>query len=114
MPIQKISIQTYITSYSHCLTIDVRSEGEYAHAHIPNAVSVPLFDNEQRAAIGTIYKQKSKELAIKEGLKYFGPKQLQLLEQVECLQALSENKTIVVHCARGGMRSAAVCWLLNL
>ena len=114
MPIQKISLQTYITTYSHCLTIDVRSEGEYAHAHIPNAVNVPLFDNEQRAAIGTIYKQKSKELAIKEGLKYFGPKQLQLLEQVESLQALSENKTIVVHCARGGMRSAAVCWLLNL
>jgi len=114
VPIQKISIQTYITSYSHCLTLDVRSEGEYAHAHIPKAVSVPLFCNEERAAIGTIYKQKSKELAIKEGLKYFGPKQLQILEEVESLQALSENKTIVVHCARGGMRSAAMCWLLNL
>ena len=114
MPIQKISIQTYITSYSHCLTLDVRSPGEYTHAHIPNALSVPLFNNEERATIGTIYKQKSKELAIKEGLKYFGPKQLQILEEVESLQALSEDKSLVVHCARGGMRSAAVCWLLNL
>jgi tRNA 2-selenouridine synthase len=83
VPIQKISIQTYITSYRYCLTIDVRSEGEYAHAHIPKAVSVPLFNNAERAAIGTIYKQKSKELAIKEGLKYFGPKQLQILEQMK-------------------------------
>jgi tRNA 2-selenouridine synthase len=114
VPIQKITIQNYIDDYQHCLTIDVRSEGEFAHARIPNAMSLPLFDNAERATIGTTYKQRTKEKAIKEGLQFFGPKLLPLLEQVEKWQAVSEQKQIVVHCARGGMRSAAVCWLLDL
>ncbi|NBO50506.1 MAG: hypothetical protein EBU80_12465, partial [Chitinophagia bacterium] len=59
---------------SNYLIIDVRSPDEYAHAHIPNAFSLPLFTNEERAEIGTTYKQQSREAAIKLGLPFFGNK----------------------------------------
>ena len=104
---------------SNYLIIDVRSPDEYAHAHIPNAFSLPLFTNEERAEIGTTYKQQSREAAIKLGLPFFGNKMPNMIEQVEGWVALYEktngNKpTILVHCWRGGMRSAAVAWLLDL
>ena len=54
--------------------IDVRSPGEYKHAHMPEAFSMPLFSDEERKTIGTTYKQKSREQAIKIGLDFFGPK----------------------------------------
>ena len=104
---------------SDYLIIDVRSPGEYAHAHIPNAFSLPLFTDEERAAIGTTYKQESREAAIKLGLPFFGTKMQNMIEQVEGWVAHYEKTnakkpTILVHCWRGGMRSAAVTWLLDL
>jgi tRNA 2-selenouridine synthase len=104
---------------SNYLVIDVRSPGEYTHAHIPDAFSLPLFTNEERASIGTTYKQQSREAAIKLGLPFFGNKMQDMIEQVEEWSANYEktkgNKpTFLVHCWRGGMRSAAVAWLLDL
>jgi tRNA 2-selenouridine synthase len=104
---------------SNYLIIDVRSPGEYAHAHIPNAFSLPLFTDEERAAIGTTYKQKSREAAIKLGLPFFGTKMQDMVQQAEGWVAQYEKTNgkkpiILVHCWRGGMRSAAVAWLLDL
>ena len=104
---------------SNYLIIDVRSPGEYVHAHMPNAFSLPLFSDEERAAIGTPHKQKSREAAIKLGLPFFGTKMFSMIETVEAWAQEYEKKhqktpTILVHCWRGGMRSAAVAWLLDL
>jgi len=104
---------------SNYLIIDVRSPGEYAHAHIPTAFSLPLFTDEERAEIGTTYKQESREAAIKLGLPFFGTKMQNMIEQVEGWATIYEKTngkkpTILVHCWRGGMRSAAVAWLLDL
>jgi tRNA 2-selenouridine synthase len=101
------------------LIIDVRSPGEYLHAHIPGAFSLPLFSDEERAAIGTTYKQKSREAAIKLGLPFFGTKMFAMIETVEewareYEKTEKKKPTILVHCWRGGMRSAAVAWLLDL
>jgi tRNA 2-selenouridine synthase len=114
VPIEKIAVADYLTMYQNCIVMDVRSAGEYSHAHIPAAINLVLFDDAERAKIGTLYKQNSKQRAVKEGLAYFGPKLLPLLKIVEGLQAVEVEKPIVVHCARGGMRSGAVCWLLDL
>ena len=39
------------------LLIDVRSPSEYYKGHMPNSINIPLFDNEERSIIGTIYKK---------------------------------------------------------
>jgi tRNA 2-selenouridine synthase len=118
MAVQKTG-EGIFDNLSNYLIIDVRSPGEYVHAHIPNAFSLPLFSDEERAAIGTTYKQGSREAAIKLGLPFFGTKMQDMIEQVEGWvkhyeKINSIKPTILVHCWRGGMRSAAVAWLLDL
>ncbi len=113
MAIKKIEIQDFVAIFKENLVLDVRSPGEYTHAHIPTAYSLPLFTDEERKVVGTAYKQESKEKAIKIGLDYFGPKMRTMVEEVEEL-AKSGSKKILVHCWRGGMRSGGVAWLLDL
>ncbi|MEI7588086.1 MAG: tRNA 2-selenouridine(34) synthase MnmH [Chitinophagia bacterium] len=120
MAVQKISINEFIEQISHVIIIDVRSPGEFEHAHIPTALNLPLFSNEERAMVGTTYKKQSREAAIKIGLPLFGNKLLAMIETVESWVKEKQNNdaqtkpTIFVHCWRGGMRSAAVAWLLDL
>ena len=120
MAVQKISIELYTQNTENHITLDVRSPLEFEHAHIPGAYSLPLFDNEQRAIVGTTYKKQSRENAIKIALPMFGDKMLGMVNQVEKwvneYQEKHEGKkpSIIVHCWRGGMRSAAVAWLLDL
>ncbi len=121
MSIQKISTQEFLTLAKLHPVFDVRSPGEYNHAHIPGACSLPLFSDEERKVVGTAYKQQSREKAIKFGLDFFGPKMKQLVEDVENIisvqnpqPATSNPSTILLHCWRGGMRSGAVAWLLDL
>ena len=54
--------------------IDVRSPSEYYKGHMPNSINIPLFDNDERSIIGTIYKKKGREIAVIEGLKFFEKK----------------------------------------
>ena len=122
-----MNIEAFLARAPYHPVIDVRSPAEYKIAHIPGAFNLPLFNDDERSVVGTAYKQESREKAIKEGLKYFGPKMVSMIELVEKLvepsaagiadQAKNKtysNKTLLVHCWRGGMRSAGVAWLLNL
>lgn len=90
--------------------IDVRSPGEFAHGHIPGAHSMPLFTNEERAVVGTLYKQQGRDVAMLEGLRIVGPKLAGIVEQA---RALAPDGRIRVHCWRGGERSGSVAWLLD-
>jgi tRNA 2-selenouridine synthase len=142
MPISKLTIQQFLQQAQNLPVFDVRSPGEYNHAHIPNANTLPLFTDEERKEVGTAYKQKSRQQAIKIGLDYFGPKMRKLVEEVEamldvrCTMYDSATSNIVhrtsnivhrtsnivhrtsnivyLYCWRGGMRSAAVAWLLDM
>ena len=124
MAIQKISITDFIQLKQHSSTdpyiiIDVRSPGEFEHAHIPGAYSLALFNNEERAIVGTTYKKQSRADAIKVGIPFFAQKQIAMIEQVEKWIAEKQEAgknppAVIVHCWRGGMRSAAVAWLLDL
>ncbi|HEX8428992.1 tRNA 2-selenouridine(34) synthase MnmH [Hymenobacter sp.] len=91
--------------------LDVRAPIEYNQGHIPGALSFPLFSDEERARIGTTYKQTSQEKAVLLGLDLFGPKMSQM---VKVASKLAPAKEVRVHCWRGGMRSGAVQWLLEL
>lgn len=88
--------------------IDVRSPSEYLHGHIPFSKNIFLFSDEERKIIGTIYKKEGKEAAIKKGLGF-----VQLSSLVEQFSHIRKEK-IVLYCARGGMRSSSILWLLQL
>ena len=117
MAVKRISITEFVSMMEQYPILDVRSPLEYAHAHMKNAYSLPLFSDEERKVVGTAYKQQGKQPAIKLGLNYFGVKMAAMVSEVEGLLAASpdpNNKVVLVHCWRGGMRSAGVAWLLDL
>jgi tRNA 2-selenouridine synthase len=90
--------------------IDVRSPSEFAHGHIPGAVNMALFSDEERAIVGTLYINKGKEDALSKGLEIIGPKLKDFAVQGLSLAA---NHEILLYCWRGGMRSASMAWLFE-
>jgi tRNA 2-selenouridine synthase len=116
MAVNKITVDEFIRLSRLYPVLDVRSESEFKHAHVPGANNLSLFNDEERKIVGTIYKQQSREQAIKKGLEYFGPKMKEMILFAERINRSSQidNKTFIVHCWRGGMRSAAVAWLLDI
>ncbi|MBC7885091.1 MAG: tRNA 2-selenouridine(34) synthase MnmH [Saprospiraceae bacterium] len=121
MAIQSIDIKEFLKLAHGFPVFDVRSPSEFLHAHIPGAINLPLFSDEERAVVGTAYKQESRAYAIKKGLDFFGPKMRGIIETVEQIldknpknNSLHSGDTILLHCWRGGMRSAGVAWLLDL
>jgi tRNA 2-selenouridine synthase len=119
MAVHKIGIEEFVQKKLDHIIIDVRSPKEFEHAHIPGAYSLPLFDNEQRSVVGTTYKKQSRENAIKIALPMFGDKMLNMVNTVEqwaqsFIEKYNNKPNIILHCWRGGMRSAAVAWLLDL
>lgn len=82
--------------------IDVRSPGEFKKGHIPDAINIPLFSNDERAHVGTVYKQQSKKAAIEIGYSYVTPKLESFISN--SLKTAPTGK-VIVHCWRGGMRS---------
>jgi len=111
--VQRVSPTEFLALCDNAVLIDVRSPAEYNHAHIPGAKSLPLFNDEERKIVGTAYKQESREQAIKIGLDFFGPKMRAFVEQVETWRSGSD-KSLAIYCWRGGMRSGAVSWLMDL
>ena len=105
-----LDISEFLLRSAGQLTIDVRSPKEYAKGHIPHAVNLPLFNDEERAKVGTIYKQVGKNEAIEAGLEIVGPK---MVEFVRYVKPLVRDNKIFVHCWRGGMRSGSMAWLLG-
>ena len=101
---QTISIDFYYHNLAHLPIIDVRSPGEFAQGHIPNAHLIELFTDAERAVVGTAYKKESKEKAIALGYEFVNPK---LAKFANNSIAIAPNKELVVHCWRGGMRSNA-------
>jgi tRNA 2-selenouridine synthase len=71
MSIKKIPATEFLSLMHQYPVFDVRSPGEYLHAHIPGAHSLPLFSDEERKVVGTAYKQQSRKDAIKFGLDFF-------------------------------------------
>lgn len=114
MAVRPIDIDKFLELRAIHPVLDVRSPGEFQHAHIPGAHPFPLFSDEERKEIGTAYKQISREKAIKIGLDHFGPKMRSFVEQAEAIAEKSGSRTLLVHCWRGGMRSGAVAWLLDV
>ena len=109
--VTKLDIKEFlIQSQSHPV-IDVRSPHEYIHAHIPGTISLPLFSDEERTAVGTAYKQQGRQAAMMLGLDYYGKNMQRIIAD---LKLHTDSKQVYVHCWRGGMRSGVVAWMLDL
>ena len=90
--------------------VDVRSPGEFAEGHMPGAVNLPIFSDEERAIVGTLYKQEGRIAAIDQGFEIVGPKMKSLAQQS---RAAAPDNQLAVYCWRGGMRSNHMCWLFE-
>lgn len=105
----KILVEAFLKEQTHLPIVDVRSPSEFRKGHIPGAVNIPLFDDEERAEIGTIYKNEGSYTAIKKGLKLVGPKLEKYVSEVEKLN----SEALKIYCWRGGMRSSSMAWLFE-
>jgi len=91
--------------------IDSRSPSEYAKDHIPGAVSAPVLDDAERAAVGTLYQQVSPFEAKKLGAALVAKN---VARHVETLFAgKGRGWRPLVYCWRGGKRSAAMAHILR-
>jgi tRNA 2-selenouridine synthase len=89
--------------------VDVRSPSEYEEMTIPGSLNIPIFNDEERAEVGTLYKQVSPEKAKERGLEIFAAKLPAFIKE---FQSIEGEK--VVFCWRGGMRSKTAATMLNL
>ncbi|CVK17584.1 tRNA 2-selenouridine(34) synthase MnmH [Sporomusa sphaeroides] len=92
--------------------IDVRSPAEYETGHIPGAVNIPLFSDDERVQVGTTYRQVGVEEAKLQGLVLASAKLPDIVGRVQQLR--ESGRKVVVYCWRGGMRSKAVVTVLEL
>ncbi len=99
--------------HQHALLVDVRSPAEFTEASIPGAINVPLFSNDERAEIGTLYKQQGKMIARRRGVVIAAPKIPDFVSQIESARGLS-TLPVIIFCWRGGMRSLAMTSFMNL
>jgi len=104
------------------LLIDVRSPDEYYKGHMPNSKNIPIFNNEERSIIGKKYKIAGREIAVREGFKIMENKIDKLIKEIIFIKdelnistvgKLPDHKNIKIYCARGGMRSQSMLWLLE-
>lgn len=107
----RISIEEFEKRAGDLPIVDVRAPAEFAHGHIPGAVNIALFSDEERARVGTTYKSEGKEAAILLGFDLTGPKWTEFIRQA---LVIAPQKKLALHCWRGGMRSSAMAWAFDL
>jgi len=100
----------FLSQSAQLPVVDVRSPAEFSQGHIPGAINLPLFSDEERARVGTAYKKTGRSQAFDMGLDIVGPK---MSGFVQAAREFAPEKQILVHCWRGGMRSASMGWLLE-
>lgn len=91
--------------------IDLRSPKEFLSSTIPGAVNVPLFTDEQRELIGTVYVRESIEKAKKIGVETASKNLPVMYDKIN--ELAKKYKELIFFCARGGMRSSSVVALVG-
>jgi len=108
---KSLSIENFIREDFKGILVDVRSPVEFKNGHIPGAINIPLFDDHERAEIGTLYKVKGKEEAVMRGIEIVSPKLAGFIKSVK--EKKGDLSQVNVYCFRGGMRSSSFCWLMD-
>ena len=90
--------------------IDVRSPAEFAEDHLPGAINLPVLDDEERARVGTLYKQ-SPFQARKLGAALISRNAARFLDEDLCDHG--KDWAPLLYCWRGGMRSRSFATVLR-
>ena len=91
--------------------IDVRTPAEFAEDHIPGAINCPVFSNEERIIVGTLYKQVSPFEARKVGAAMVAKNIAHHLETR--FKDHPKSWRPLIYCWRGGQRSGAMSIILS-
>lgn len=108
---KKINVVNFLKQAETVPVIDVRSPSEYFAGHIPGALNIPLFYDNERETVGKTYKKEGRIRAILEGLELTGPS---MASKLTIALNVAKEGRLLVHCWRGGMRSEAMAWLFSL
>ena len=99
-----------ILKFKNPIFIDLRSEGEFEDGTILGAISMPVFSNEERKIVGTLYVSGDVNGAKEKGVEFFAPK---LTDYYKRISQMEEDHEVVLFCSRGGFRSTALFNLLK-
>ena len=91
--------------------IDTRTPAEFAQDHIPGAINCPVFSNDERARVGTLYKQVSPFEARKLGATLVARNVADHITQH--FHSYPKHWRPLVYCWRGGQRSGAMQIILR-
>ncbi len=100
--ITRSGVNAFLELEKEYCCVDVRSPGEFTYGHIPGAVNIPLFSDDERAVIGTLYQKQGSGPTILKGLDIALPK---VFGYISSLEKATPGKKIGIHCWRGGLRS---------
>jgi tRNA 2-selenouridine synthase len=94
--------------------IDVRAPVEFLQGSLPGAVNLPIMNNEERALVGTTYKQAGREKAMALGHELVSGEVRDHRMQLWIAQIRNCPES-VIYCFRGGLRSQITQrWLSEL
>jgi len=91
--------------------IDVRSPSEFAEDRLPGAINLPVLDDEERARIGTLNREKGAFAAKRDGASLVSRHLADHLESHFADKPRSYRP--LVYCWRGGQRSASLVTVLS-
>lgn len=107
---KEINIKTFLEKSRDIPVLDVRTPEEFRQGHITGAINFPLFDTNERAIIGKFYKEHGLNAAILKGLEFCAGKAGKFIKSG---QEIAKDKSLLLHCWRGGIRSASLAWLFE-
>ncbi len=108
--IKTVDVESVYHNENDDIVIDVRAPVEYDKGHIINSINIHMFDDEERAVIGKLYKSFGQSVALEKGYDYIQSDWQRFLSK---FNFLPKKKRIIVTCARGGLRSKTITTLLD-
>ncbi len=107
---KEINIKTFLERSRDIPVLDVRTPYEFRQGHITGAINLPIFNTDERAVIGRTYKELGPDAAILKGFEFCAGR---AGEYIKSGQTVAKDKSLLLHCWRGGIRSASLAWLFE-
>jgi len=98
-------LDIYETRRSDYGWVDVRSEGEFSKASLPDFVNLPILKDDERHVVGLTYKEKGESEAIAIGHRLVDPERPERAASWARAASSAQAGEAILICWRGGLRS---------